>query len=100
MKSIFQVLTWSLNSLGKGYNPERRHDGKKWLKSLDKARAGQAGMLYLTKLPSSKSGLTGTGTNIGWGQPHGTRTLGCVGCAKPSPMNGDPWAKKRERRIA
>ena len=56
--------------------------------------------LYLTKLPSSKSGLTGTGTNIGWGQPHETRSLGCVGCAKPSPMNGDPWAKKKERRIA
>ena len=44
VKSIFQVLSWSLSSLGKGYNPERRHDGRHWLKSLDKARAGQAGM--------------------------------------------------------
>ena len=43
VKSIFQVLSWSLSSLGKGYNPERRHDGRHWLKSLDKARAGQAG---------------------------------------------------------
>ena len=95
MKSIFQVLTWSLNSLGKGYNPERRHDGKKWLKSLDKARAGQAGM----PLPA----LIQIRADWDWYQHWmgaAPRTLGCVGCAKPSPMNGDPWAKKKERRIA
>ena len=56
--------------------------------------------LYLSKLPSSKLELIGIGISIGWVQPHGTRTVGCVGCAGPSPMNGDQWAQKKERRIA
>ena len=100
MKSIFQVLSWSLSSLGKGYNPERRHDGRHWLKSLDKARAGQAGMPLPFKAALIQIRADGIGISIGWVQPHGTRTVGCVGCAGPSPMNGDQWAQKKERRIA
>ena len=49
--------------------------------------------LYLSKLPSSKLELIGIGISIGWVQPHGPRTVGCVGCAGPSPMNGP---KERE----
>jgi len=50
--------------MGKGYNPERRHDGRHWLKSLDKARADQAGM----PLPHCKC----------IGTQHGMGVNGCV----------------------
>ena len=42
IKAIFQILRWSLCSLGKGKYPTKRHNNKKWLQ-LEKARRKKAG---------------------------------------------------------
>ena len=62
IKAIFQILSWSLCSLGKGKYPTKRHNNKKWLQ-LEKARRKKAGTS-----PSAKACLIEIRADWDWFQ--------------------------------
>ena len=88
--AISQVITWSLQSLGEGKFPSKRHDGTDWNVCEDKVRARKAGL----SMPGKAALVQMRGDwdwNCKWyGAPQHNKLKGMCWLCKAKP---DTWRK-------